>query len=138
MVEFNSPIGEKILIRLKQEAVIWLTTVDAKNRPQPRPVWFYWDGETVLVFSQSDAAKVRHIQHNPAVALNFNTSPDGGDVGVLIGTAEVLPSPPPPQHMAAYIEKYQQGIQDINMTVESFRDEYSIAIRIIPQAIRGF
>jgi PPOX class probable F420-dependent enzyme len=138
MMDFNSPIGEKIIIRLKQEHILWLTSVDAKNTPQPRPVWFTWDGETVLVFSQPDAAKIRHIRRNPRTALNFNTSPDGGDVGVLIGTAEILPVQPSPQHIKAYLEKYEQGIRDIGVTIDEFRKEYSVAIRITPESVRGF
>jgi PPOX class probable F420-dependent enzyme len=63
--------------------IIWLITVDADNRPQPRPVWFHWDGETVLIFSESNKAKLRHIARNPKVSLNFNTDEDGGDVAVL-------------------------------------------------------
>lgn len=60
MPDFNSKIGRTIKRRLKQEQIIWLTTVDAHETPQPRPVWFHWDGETVLIFSQSAGAKVRH------------------------------------------------------------------------------
>ena len=83
MLDFTTPIGQVIERRLQQEQIIWLTTVDAQGTPQPRPVWFHWDGETLLIFSQPGAAKIRHISRNPRVALNFNTSADGGAVGVL-------------------------------------------------------
>ena len=78
MIDFNTPVGRKIELRLQQEQIIWLTTVDARQTPQPRPVWFHWDGESALIFSQTKAAKLRHIAKNPHVALNFNTDAEGG------------------------------------------------------------
>ena len=60
------------------------------GEPRESPVWFHWDGETVMIFSQVHAAKLRHIARNSHVALNFNTDEDGGDVGVLLGEARIL------------------------------------------------
>ncbi|HZM91753.1 MAG TPA: pyridoxamine 5'-phosphate oxidase family protein, partial [Blastocatellia bacterium] len=47
MLDFSSRFGRHANRRLRQEKIIWLTTVDSKNTPQPRPVWFHWDGQTV-------------------------------------------------------------------------------------------
>jgi PPOX class probable F420-dependent enzyme len=138
MLDFTSPIGQRILQRLQEEETIWLNTVDASYTPQPRPVWFHWDGETVLIFSQANAAKVRHISRNPHVSLNFNTDEDGGDVGVLIGEARLLQEAPPPARLQAYLKKYAVGIQDIGLTPESMQAQYSVAILVTPAALRGF
>lgn len=138
MVDFNSPIGRKVKRRLRQEQTIWLTTVDSHNTPQPRPVWFHWDGETVLIFSQTNAAKLRHIAHNPRVALNFNTDREGGNVGVLIGDARTLQEPPPPNRVKAYLRKYKEGIKGIGMTAASLQIAYPVAVLVTPQAVRGF
>ncbi len=138
MLDFTSPIGQRIQQRLEEEETIWLTTVDASHTPQPRPVWFHWDGETALIFSQSGAAKLRHIARNPRVALNFNTDEDGGDVGVLIGEAHLLQEAPPLARIQAYLKKYAAGIQDIGLTPESMQAEYSAVILVTPTALRGF
>jgi PPOX class probable F420-dependent enzyme len=138
MVDFNSPIGRKVKRRLRQEQTIWLTTVDSHNTPQPRPVWFHWDGETALIFSQTNAAKLRHIAHNPRVALNFNTDVDGDDVGVLIGDARILQEPPSPKRVKAYLRKYREGIKGIGMTAASLQIAYPVAILVTPQTVRGF
>ena len=137
MPDFNSKIGRTIKRRLKQEQIIWLTTVDAHETPQPRPVWFHWDGETVLIFSQSAGAKVRHITRNPRVALNFNTDSDGGAVGVLIGEAQILREPVEPKRMKAYLSKYELGIKSLGMTLEAMTQGYPIAICVTPHSIRG-
>ncbi len=138
MLDFTSSIGQRIQLRLEEEETIWLTTVDAQNTPQPRPVWFQWDGETAMIFSQVGAAKVRHIARNPRVALNFNTDEDGGDVGVLIGEARLLEGTPPPVRLEAYMQKYAVGIQDLGLTPESMRADYSVVILVTPTALRGF
>jgi len=137
MPDFTSPLGRRIKRRLREEQTIWLTTVDARLTPQPRPVWFHWDGATLLIFSQPNAAKVRHIQRQPRVALNFNTDADGGNVGVLIGQASVAASPIAPNRLKAYLRKYRQGIKDIGMTPASLQADYSLAILVTPLTLRG-
>jgi len=138
MIDFNTEIGQRIERRLRQEQIIWLTTVDARHTPQPRPVWFHWDGETVLIFSQVKGAKVRHIENNPHVALNFNANAEGSEVGVLIGEAMVLKEPLSPERMQAYLDKYAQAIQRIGLTPESMQADYSVVILVTPQQVRGF
>jgi hypothetical protein len=39
---------DRVAQRLREDAVIWLTTVAANGTPQPNPVWFLWDGHSVL------------------------------------------------------------------------------------------
>ncbi len=138
MLDFSSPLGQKILARLEQEQVIWLTTVDAHNAPQPRPVWFYWDGEAVLIFSQPQAAKVRHIPRNPHVALNFNSTAEGDEVAVLTGEAHLSNDPVSPKRLAGYLKKYAEGIKNIGLTPESMQAEYSVVILVTPKSLRGF
>jgi PPOX class probable F420-dependent enzyme len=138
MADFDSSIGRKVKRRLRQEQIIWLTTVDSHHTPQPRPVWFHWDGQTVLILSQPTAAKLRHIAHNPRVALNFNTDADGGEVGVLIGEAVISQESPPPNRLKAYARKYQAGIKSLGMTPAIFQAKYTVALLVTPQAVRGF
>lgn len=138
MLDFTSPFGKRMLHRLRDEQIIWLTTIGADATPQPRPVWFHWDGETALIFSQVDAAKVHHIRRNPHVAVNFNTDTEGDDVGVFIGQASLLDKPVDPQRLEAYIRKYEEGIRGLGMTPEQMLAEYSLAILFAPTSMRGF
>jgi PPOX class probable F420-dependent enzyme len=138
MLNLNTRFGRHVNRRLREEQIIWLTTVDARNTPQPRPVWFHWDGQTVLIFSEPQKAKLRHIARNPRVALNFNTDEEGGDVVVLTGEARVLDEQPPPNREKAYLRKYAKGIKSLDMTADQFRDAYSVPIIVSPQSMRGF
>lgn len=137
-IDLNTEFGQRVQRRLYQEAVIWLTTVGPDASPQPRPVWFLWDGETVLIYSQPTAHKLRHIEKNTLVALNFNSDEEGGDVVVILGRAEIMRPSTPANQVAAYLEKYRGGIAGIGMTPESFSQEYSVAIRVTPLRLRGF
>lgn len=138
MVDLNSRFGRHVNRRLRREQIIWLTTVDAHNRPQPRPVWFHWDGATILIFSEKDKAKLRHIRRHPAVALNFNTDTEGGDVAVIVGDARISNEPPAPDRMRSYIKKYANGIKSLDMKPAEFRERYTVPILVTPQALRGF
>lgn len=138
MLDFGTRLGRHVNRRLRQEKIIWLTTVDSENTPQPRPVWFHWDGENILIFSQKNKAKLRHISHNPRVSLNFNTDEDGGDVAVLICEAQIMGAPPDPSRVKTYLRKYREGIKELGMTAQEFSDSYSVPIIVIPLSMRGF
>lgn len=137
MIEFSTQFGQRAFKRLQDEEVLWLTTTDSRGIPQPRPVWFLWDGDTILVFSQPQGRKVAHIQQNPQVAINFNCTFTGGDVVVLIGEAELLAGPVSQQELQAYLKKYEQGLKGINMTEDEFQNSYQTAIRIRLTQLRG-
>jgi len=124
---------------VKQEYVIWLTTVDSTNTPQPRPVWFIWEKDSFLIFSQSHAHKVAHIRRNKSVSLHFNTDETGDqNVIVYIGTATIDEEAKPAHKNPAYFKKYKTGIQELGMTPEQFSKEYSVAIRVKPSSLRGW
>lgn len=132
-------ISPKLEGRLRDEKTAWLTTVRADGTPQPVPVWFLWDGDTFLIFSQPKAQKLRNIAHNPRVSLNFKHTDDFGEDGIVIvfGEAAVDENTPPSNQIPAYLEKYLEGIQDINMTPDSLAAEFSVAIRVKPTRVRG-
>jgi PPOX class probable F420-dependent enzyme len=138
MLDFKSRFGRHAQRRLREDKVIWLITADSENTPQPRPVWFHWDGRSLLIFSQPDKAKLRHIARNPRVAVHFNTDEDGGDVVVLIGEAARLKRMPPDPRVKAYLKKYSAGIKDLGMTIEHFRESYAVPVLITPKSMRGF
>ncbi len=138
MLSFRSRFGRRVKRRLSREQIVWLTTVDSRNIPQPRPVWFHWDGESLLVYSQKHTAKLRHIARHSSVALNFNTDEEGGDVTVLLADARILRQSPPPERVKAYLRKYRGGIKDLGMTIPEFQEAYPVAIVITPRVMRGF
>jgi len=139
MIDLTSKFGRVVRQHLEKQYVIWLTTVDAKLAPQPRPVWFIWQDDAFLIFSKPDAYKVTHITRNSKVALHFNTDETGDQhVIVFTGEAAIDPNSPPAHQVPAYFEKYKDGIVGLDMTPEGFSREYSTAIKIRPMDVRGW
>jgi PPOX class probable F420-dependent enzyme len=134
----SSEFGKRAVALLETEGMIWLTTTDAGGRPQPNPVWFVWDGETVLVYSHHKALRNAHIRRNPQVALNFNSDRLGAEVVIISCTAEIAQSEPPVTRCEPYLEKYGSHIPGIGMDVEGYAEIYSVPIRIRPLTVRGF
>ena len=135
----STRFGERVARRLRDERLIWLTTVDAKGMPQPTPVWFLWDeaSSTFLIYSRADARRLVHLQQNSRVALNFDGNGSGGNIIVIIGQAQVSPDDPPADRLPTYVEKYHDFIARSYSTPERFASIYSVALRIRPIAIRG-
>jgi PPOX class probable F420-dependent enzyme len=138
MIDFTSRLGRHVKRRLRKEQIIWLTTVDFNDAPQPRPVWFHWNDETILIFSESGKAKLRHIERNPKISLNFNTDEDGGDVAVIGGEARIVDAPSASNRVKAYLRKYREGIKSLDITVAEFSAAYTVPILVTPKALRGF
>ena len=139
MIDLTSDFGRFVDRHLRDQYAIWLTTIDSKLTPQPRPVWFIWEGEAFLIFSQAKAYKVAHIRKHPNVALHFNTD-ETGDKHVIVFTGEAFVEieSPPAHRVPAYFEKYKEGISGLAMTPEEFSREYSVAIKIRPAELRGW
>jgi PPOX class probable F420-dependent enzyme len=138
MVDWNEKFAGKVSRRLAKEQVGWFVTVGADLNPQPRPVWFLWDGESILVFSQAKARKLAHISGHPKVSFHLNTDEDGSHVVVIHGEAAVDPACPSADKVPAYLRKYRKGIRELEMSPEAFAREYPVAIRIRPIALRGW
>jgi PPOX class probable F420-dependent enzyme len=139
VAENKKKLESKARKLVQQEYIIWLTTVDSTNTPQPRPVWFIWDKDSFIIFSQPQAHKVIHIKKNSFVSLHFNTDKTGDqDVIVYLGTATIDEDVKPAYKIPAYLKKYKTGIKDLGMTPEQFSAEYSVAIRVQPTSLRGW
>ena len=136
MIDFTTELGVQAAKRLQQEHLIWLTTVSREGTPQPNPVWFYWDGKSIIIYSQPTSHKLKNISRNPRVSLNFQADDEGGNVIVLTGDASIDKKPSP--HDSRYIEKYLTHIPKIGLTPETLAASYSTLIRVSPTTLRGF
>jgi PPOX class probable F420-dependent enzyme len=136
VLDLDSPAGTRADRRLRTERILWLTTVRTDGQPQASPVWFVWDGETFLIFSQPDAQKLRNLAANPRVAVHVDTDEAGEDVVTIDGTAAVDPDVPSSDQLEEYQVKYREGIQAIGTTPAELARDYSVAIRIRPTRVR--
>lgn len=132
MVDTSTEAGSLLDARLREEQIIWLTTVRADGQPQSVPVWFLWDGETILIYSRRNKQKLPNIEQNARVALHLNSDPDGIQVTRLQGRATIDPDQPTAEQVPEFIEKYRRGIARIGMTPDVFGRTLPVAVRIRP------
>lgn len=125
--------SEHVRRHLDGDLIGWLTTVSAAGRPSPRPVWFHWDGQRCVVYSQPDAAKLRHLAANDRVSLHFDADEHGGDIVVIAGRAGVLPDAPPADGWPGLLDRYAGLLDTIGMTARYFSDTYTVALEIRPE-----
>ena len=137
-LDSSTPFGARVMRRLQEEQVVWLTTIGQDGTPQPNPVWFLWEAEAFWIYTEPGSYKARNLRRNPRVSLHFDAGEGGEDVVVFTGTAVLDENPPLAHHNPAYLEKYRQGIVDIEMTPKSMGEQYCCAIRVKPEKLRGF
>ncbi len=134
-----TPFGERVARRLRDELIIWLTTIDSKGTPQPNPVWFLWDAETatILVYSKAGAKRYEHLQKNPRVSLNFDGNGSGGNIIVLTGEARLSADDPSADKNPPFVAKYQNFITGSFSTAENLAAQYPVILRIHLTGLRG-
>jgi PPOX class probable F420-dependent enzyme len=133
----ETEFGRRVAARLRDEHLIWLTTVATDGTPQPNPVWFYWDGESFLIYSLNEAARLEHIRRNPRVALHFDGNGHGGNIVIFTGDARISADDPPADQLDVYCEKYRDFIARSFGTPAEFAARYSVPVRIVPTRVRG-
>ena len=124
--------------RLRDELIIWLTTVTPSGQPQTSAVWFLWDGEGFLIYSLPDTARTRNIEANPRVSLNLDGDGRGGSVVTIEGRALIDTGAPTSNRVPEYAAKYRDKIAGNGWTPESFAIDYPIPIRITPTRARSW
>jgi len=136
-IDWTSDAGAKAAQRLRDDQIVWLATVRPDGQPHAVPVWFLWDGERATVFSKPDQ-KIRNLGQNPRATLHFNSTPNGGEVVILEGQAE-LPDETAAQALSpAYVAKYGEGIKSLGMSPEAMAAEYHRVIRFLPEKVLGW
>jgi len=132
----STDFGARVQQRLIDEQVIWLTTVRPDGLPQPSPVWFLWNGTSILVYNKPNTPRLRNLVQNPLVSLHFDSNGTGGDIIILSGTAQIDPDMPAADQNQPFLNKYQEELN--KWPAENYARLYCVALRITPESVRGF
>jgi len=133
--------GARVRRRLRDETVIWFTTVGADGTPQPNPVWFVvedWEDAALLVYNRPEAHRLQHIRRRPQVSLHFDGDGRGGNIVVVRGLAEVADDAPPPHEQPEYAVKYARGMNRVSGDPVAFSAAYPVPLRVRITGVRGF
>lgn len=139
LIDPETDFGAHAERRLREDVIGWLVTVGRDGTPQPNPVWFLWDGASLLIYSMPDQAKLKNIARNPRVALHLDSQDHGDHMVVVTGTAAVDATAPPVHENPPYVQKYAAEMRRLELgSPETMAQAYSVPIRITPSKVRGF
>ena len=116
---------------LSTEPVLWLSTVRPDGAPHLVPIWFTWDGASLLVFSKPGAQKVRNLRANPVAMLALGEAEDDFDVALAEATVRLLDEPAR-ELPAAHLAKYGERMAALGLTADEFLATYSQVMVITP------
>ena len=136
MLNHENPKHAAADARLREETIIWLTTVTPEGQPQSSPVWFLWDGSEFLIYGSKKGPKTPNIQSNPRVSLHLDGNGSGGGIVSFEGTARIDPDGPPPSAVADYVAKYGARIESYGWTLDGLAKDYPHVIRVTPHRAR--
>ncbi len=126
MLDTSTEAGARGEARLRQELIIWFTTVRPDGQPQSVPVWSLWGGETFLIYSQPGRHNLKNIGSNPRAGLHLNPSAHGGGVVRIEGAAEIVQDVPPADEVGEYVKKYRERITRIGFDPDGFARTYCL------------
>ena len=139
MIDLATKPGARAAERLRDELVLWLTTVAPDGQPQASPVWFLWVDAEILLFSRANTPRPRNIRSNPRVAVTFDSDGDGGDVVSMEGEARIVREKAAADDVPpAYVEKYAAKVAAYGWTMASMLVDYPVEIRIRPTRLRAW
>ena len=137
-IDQDTDFGARVAAHLRDDVVVWLTSVSPGGAPLPTPVWFLWDGGShVRIQSLPTARRVEHLRANPKVSLNFAGDGQGGDIVVLSGRADVADDASPVDQVEAYVNKYRAHMERLGLTPEAFAARYSTVMEVELTSLRG-
>jgi PPOX class probable F420-dependent enzyme len=135
LLDPTRPEDQHISERLRDDLIVWLTTVRPDGRPHMAAVWFLWEGDTIVIFSQPNQ-KIRNLRANPSVALALDDTKTGGDAITIEGQAELLPAGAVTPELPDYAAKYAAQLAEMQWDAAAMAQSYSQAIRIMPTRFR--
>ena len=133
----SSAAAQRLDRFLASEPVVWISSVRPDGAPHLVPIWFTWDGASLLVFSKPHAQKVRNLRANPTVMLALGDPRADFDVVLVEARAELDPLPArclPAEHLA----KYGERMAALGLSADAFVETYSQVIRITPDRPLGW
>jgi PPOX class probable F420-dependent enzyme len=123
---------------LRDDPVVWLSSVQSNGRPHLVPVWFIWDGDRIVAFSKPHARKVDNLRDQPSVMLAVGTPGLEFDVELIEATAELPDEPAATVMPEGFGAKYRELLHRAGLTVQRFAEVYSQPIVLRPTRFLGY
>jgi PPOX class probable F420-dependent enzyme len=138
VIDPTTKVGAWAREHLVGDIVGWLTTMAPDGTPQSSVIAFLWNDESVLLYSQPGALKVRNIAANPRVAFHLQSDPFGKHMLTLEGVAAPDQTAASGEVWEEYLDKNRDAFVEWEMDPAEAKREYSLPIRIRPTRIRVY
>jgi PPOX class probable F420-dependent enzyme len=123
---------------LRDDPVVWLSSVQRDGRPHLVPVWFHWDGERIVAFSKPHARKVDNLREEPRVMLAVGMPGPEFEVELIEATAELPDRPATEMLPDGFGAKYRELLRRAGLSVQRFAEVYSQPIVLTPTRFLGY
>lgn len=117
---------------LRIEPVLWLSTVSPDGRPHVVPIWFWWDGTSVLIASKPNARKIANLRANPECMLAIGDAAADFDVALIEARANLMTIATRTLLDAGLFEKYRGRMLAIRLARHEFEATYCQVVKITP------
>jgi len=118
--------------RLSGDLIAWLGTTRPDGRSHLVPVWFHWDGESLLILTQPHTQKIRNLNDNPNVSIALDDTHSGQDVVIFEGEANLTVEMPEASRLDAYFKKYETLLAEMEWSPAAYLADYTQAIIVRP------
>lgn len=125
----NTPVAQQLLHSTNPAKLAYIWT---DGTPRVVPIWFYWNGETIVLGGPPNAPKVEALRHNNKVALTIDDNVWPYKILLIRGTAEVEIVDGVAMEYAAAAERYfgpEQGRAWVQQVGSLFSQMGRISIR---------
>ena len=122
-----------ILAALEREPVVWLSTTRPDGGPHVVPLWFLWDGQSIVAFSKPDAQKVHNLRTNPRAMVAVGRADASFDVELIDAVADLRDTPA--SLPEGFVTKYASLAAQAGIAFSAFADVYSQEIVDPPTAL---
>ncbi len=123
---------------LRDDPVVWLSSVQRDGRPHLVPVWFHWDGEQIVAFSKPNARKISNLRDQPQVMLAVGTPGPEFEVELIEATAELPDQAACDVMPEGFGAKYRELLRRAGLSVQHFAEVYSQPIVLRPTRFLGY
>lgn len=117
---------------LRTEPVVWLSTVRPDGWPHVVPIWFWWDGTSVLIASKPHARKIANLKIRPECMLALGDAEADFDVALIEARADVAEMSTRALLETGLYAKYSARMVAIGLGAAEFASTYSLVLRLTP------